>query len=54
MAAKIDDGKEIHGYCPHYILVDENGIIRDKIEGRGVDTKNHAVQILEKMKTGRD
>lgn len=47
-------GKKFMGTVRTTFLVDENGIIRDKIEGRGVDTKNHAVQILEKMKTGRD
>lgn len=47
-------GKKFMGTVRTTFLVDENGIIRDKIEGRGVDTKNHAGQILEKMKTGRD
>lgn len=28
-------------------LIDEQGIIKEKIEGRKVNTKNHAIQILE-------
>lgn len=46
-------GKKFMGTVRTTFLIDENGIIRDKIEGRGVDTKNHAAQILEKMGTGR-
>ncbi|SFL17453.1 thioredoxin-dependent thiol peroxidase [Proteiniphilum acetatigenes] len=47
-------GKKFMGTVRTTFLVDENGIIRDKIEGRGVDTKNHAVQILEKTKAGSE
>lgn len=46
-------GKKFMGTVRTTFLIDENGIIRDKIEGRGVDTKNHAEQILENMETGR-
>lgn len=46
-------GKKFMGTVRTTFLIDENGIIRDKIEGRKVDTKNHAGQILEKTKTGR-
>ncbi|WP_298649970.1 thioredoxin-dependent thiol peroxidase [uncultured Proteiniphilum sp.] len=41
-------GKKFMGTVRTTFLIDENGIIRDKIEGRKVDTKNHAGQILEK------
>lgn len=47
-------GKKFMGTVRTTFLVDENGIIRDKIEGRGVDTKNHAMQILEKTKAGSE
>lgn len=46
-------GKKFMGTVRTTFLIDENGIIRDKIEGKKVDTKNHAGQILEKMKTSR-
>lgn len=42
-------GKKFMGTVRTTFLIDEKGIILDKIEGRGVDTKNHAAQILEKM-----
>lgn len=46
-------GKKFMGTVRTTFLIDENGIICGKIEGRGVDTKNHAGQILEKMGSGR-
>ena len=39
-------GKTYMGIVRTTFLVDENGIIRHKMEGRGVDTKNHAEQIM--------
>ena len=45
-------GKRYMGTVRTTFLIDENGIIRNKIEGRRVDTKNHAAQILEKMGAG--
>ncbi len=45
-------GKRYMGTVRTTFLHDENGIIRNKIEGRRVDTKNHAAQILEKMGAG--
>lgn len=45
-------GKRYMGTVRTTFLIDENGIIRNKIEGRKVDTKNHAAQILEKMGAG--
>lgn len=46
-------GKKFMGTVRTTFLIDENGIIHDKIEGRIVDTKNHAAQILEKIEAGR-
>ena len=40
-------GKTYMGTVRTTFLIDENGIIRHIIEGRKVDTKNHAEQILE-------
>ncbi|MDD2246619.1 MAG: thioredoxin-dependent thiol peroxidase [Proteiniphilum sp.] len=40
-------GKKYMGTVRTTFLIDENGIIRHIIEGRKVDTKNHAKQILE-------
>lgn len=40
-------GKTYMGTVRTTFLIDEKGIIRHIIEGRGVDTKNHADQILE-------
>ena len=40
-------GKTYMGTVRTTFLIDENGIILQKIEGRKVDTKNHAKQILE-------
>lgn len=45
-------GKRYMGTVRTTFLIDENGIIRNKIEGRKVDTKNHAAQILEKKGAG--
>jgi peroxiredoxin Q/BCP len=39
-------GKTYMGTVRTTFLIDEAGIIRHIIEGRGVDTKNHAEQIL--------
>ena len=39
-------GKKFMGTVRTTFLVDEQGIISHVIEGRGVDTKNHAAQIL--------
>ena len=39
-------GKTYMGTVRTTFLIDENGIIRHIIEGRKVDTKNHAEQIL--------
>ena len=39
-------GKTYMGTVRTTFLIDENGIIRHIIEGRKVDTKNHAKQIL--------
>lgn len=39
-------GKTYMGTVRTTFLADENGIIRHIVEGRGVDTKNHAEQIL--------
>ena len=39
-------GKAYMGTVRTTFLIDENGIIRHIIEGRNVDTKNHAEQIL--------
>ncbi|MEA4916252.1 putative peroxiredoxin bcp [bioreactor metagenome] len=47
-------GKKYMGIVRTTFLIDENGIIRDKIEGKKVDTKNHAGQILEKMRISWD
>lgn len=44
-------GKKYMGTVRTTFLIDENGIIRHKIAGKAVDTKNHAAQILAKMKT---
>lgn len=46
-------GKKFMGTVRTTFLADENGIIQHKIEGRAVDTKNHAAQILEKIEAGR-
>ena len=43
-------GKKYMGTVRTTFLIDENGIIRDKIEGRKVNTKNHAEQIIESSK----
>lgn len=40
-------GRTYMGTVRTTFLIDENGIIRHKIEGRKVNTKNHAEQILE-------
>lgn len=40
-------GKTYMGTVRTTFLIDENGIIRHIIEGRKVNTKNHAEQILE-------
>ena len=45
--AKKNYGKTYMGIVRTTFLVDENGIVRHIIEGRGVDTKNHAEQILK-------
>lgn len=47
-------GKKFMGTVRTTFLIDQQGIIRDKIEGRAVDTKNHAAQILEKTGIGQD
>lgn len=39
-------GKKYMGVVRTTFLIDEHGVIVDKIEGRKVDTKNHAAQIL--------
>ena len=44
---KMNYGKTYMGTVRTTFLVDENGIIREKIEGRKVNTKDHARQILE-------
>ena len=40
-------GKTYMGTVRTTFLIDENGVIRHKMEGRKVNTKNHAQQILE-------
>lgn len=40
-------GKTYMGTVRTTFLIDENGIIRHVIEGRKVDTRNHAAQILD-------
>lgn len=40
-------GKKFMGTVRTTYLIDENGIIRHVLEGRKVNTKNHAEQILE-------
>lgn len=40
-------GRTYMGTVRTTFLVDEQGIIKEKIEGRKVNTKNHAIQILE-------
>ena len=40
-------GKKYMGTVRTTFIIDENGIIRHIIEGRNVDTKNHADQLLE-------
>lgn len=40
-------GKTYMGTVRTTFLIDETGIIRDVIEGRKVDTKNHAQQLLD-------
>ncbi len=40
-------GRTYMGTVRTTFLIDENGIIRHKIEGRKVNTKNHAEQILQ-------
>lgn len=39
-------GRKYMGTVRTTFLIDEKGIVRDKIEGRKVNTKNHAEQIL--------
>lgn len=39
-------GKKYMGIVRTTFLIDEEGIIQNVIEGRGVDTKNHSDQIL--------
>lgn len=39
-------GRKYMGTVRTTFLIDEKGIVRHKIEGRKVDTKNHAEQIL--------
>ena len=43
---KMNYGKTYMGTVRTTFLIDENGIIQHIIEGRKVDTKNHAEQIL--------
>lgn len=40
-------GKKYMGTVRTTFIIDENGIIRNIIEGRNIDTKNHADQLLE-------
>lgn len=40
-------GKKYMGIVRTTFLIDENGIIRHKIEGREVNTKDHARQLLD-------
>lgn len=40
-------GKAYMGTIRTTFLIDENGVIKHKIEGRNVDTKNHSQQILD-------
>lgn len=41
-------GKKYMGTVRTTFLIDENGTIYGKLEGREVDTKNHATQIIQK------